>query len=414
MKLQMRSPDDKWPRQISGTFQSLIASASVVVGVGALVILASLLCAPLAAAHLFLWGLAFFMGSVVVGFLFGIPRDASPGVNNNLVEISDWLTKIIVGLGLIELSSMPDHVRRITDFMVGLPETSPALYFTPSAAGATMLYFSAAGFFHGYLLTRLVLNLHLAQVTKSLEFIAKEIAAEVKTTSISLDEPALGETPLDPKLKEFAKVSPEGFDQPEDLATWAKVNLQLGNYSRAVKGYTEAAENLPLDARIAAELGIAKYKQGTDVETAFAQLIRAKNLLGSSSDPKLRRDIYKWLSYVSLYRPVPVGYEDALKYCAEYQALPNAEASAGLLVNKACALGQKYSYLSGNKADGETLAAVEASALDALRQALAAKPDYKARIRELLFGEHAGDDDLVVFKDRPSFRALVADASAST
>ena len=64
---------------------------------------------------------------ILVGFLFGIPRivqrDASQsgvsrpiaqiqstslGINTNLTEISDWLTKIIVGVGLVQLNSIPN------------------------------------------------------------------------------------------------------------------------------------------------------------------------------------------------------------------------------------------------------------------------------------------------------------------
>jgi hypothetical protein len=60
-------------------------------------------------------GYGAFATGVFVGFLFGIPRTSTPNANtnsdgspafltnSNLVEISDWLTKILVGLGLVEL-----------------------------------------------------------------------------------------------------------------------------------------------------------------------------------------------------------------------------------------------------------------------------------------------------------------------
>src|SRR5215207_3296326 len=58
------------------------------------------------------FGAAFGVGALV-GFLFGIPRrfqregsDPALGglvVNTNLEQISDWLTKIIVGVGLVEI-----------------------------------------------------------------------------------------------------------------------------------------------------------------------------------------------------------------------------------------------------------------------------------------------------------------------
>ncbi|MEV7092825.1 hypothetical protein AB0M80_08245 [Amycolatopsis sp. NPDC051045] len=53
----------------------------------------------------------------IAGFLFGVPKSApnSPGMsarfyqaNTNLVQVSDWLTKIIVGVGLIEIRKVVD------------------------------------------------------------------------------------------------------------------------------------------------------------------------------------------------------------------------------------------------------------------------------------------------------------------
>ena len=60
---------------------------------------------------------AIFTCSSLIGFLFGIPRptviDASEQSksgyigNDNLLQVSDWITKIIVGLGLTQIHHMP-------------------------------------------------------------------------------------------------------------------------------------------------------------------------------------------------------------------------------------------------------------------------------------------------------------------
>src|ERR1700730_13401118 len=51
-----------------------------------------------------------------VGFLFGVPRvgstPASTRINTNLEQISDWLTKILVGVGLTQLHKLPTALRR--------------------------------------------------------------------------------------------------------------------------------------------------------------------------------------------------------------------------------------------------------------------------------------------------------------
>jgi hypothetical protein len=56
-----------------------------------------------------------------LGFLFGIPSilqdpKAKLKYNDNLVQISDWLTKIIVGVGLTQLYQIPSFVKRVGVF----------------------------------------------------------------------------------------------------------------------------------------------------------------------------------------------------------------------------------------------------------------------------------------------------------
>lgn len=115
------------------------------------------------------WGLAYFGVSFIVGFLFAYPRtlqgDAdkkSPyeqRVNTNLEQISDWLTKIIVGLGLVELKQIPPKLGQAGTWMA----QSFALAGAPSNAldsfcTAFILYFSVVGFLSGHLSTRMFLS----------------------------------------------------------------------------------------------------------------------------------------------------------------------------------------------------------------------------------------------------------------
>src|SRR5438552_685547 len=75
-----------------------------------------------------MWALACFAVGVVTGFLFGIPRvlqgtdsgaeatahtPYQQRVNTNLEQISDWLTKIIVGLGLVQLTKVPGYLSKV-------------------------------------------------------------------------------------------------------------------------------------------------------------------------------------------------------------------------------------------------------------------------------------------------------------
>jgi hypothetical protein len=130
-----------------------------------------------------LWALACLLSGAFVGFLFGIPKilqtDARPPlnasvnnlgtqsvsqnstyrqqVNTNLTEISDWLTKIIVGLGLINLKEIPHLVKKAAVLLAasmheGGPDQDHLAY-----AVAIIVSFSILGFLFGYLTTRLYL-----------------------------------------------------------------------------------------------------------------------------------------------------------------------------------------------------------------------------------------------------------------
>jgi hypothetical protein len=117
---------------------------------------------------------------VLLGFLFGIPRTLQQGdhlnnsastadppsakdtarrrrtyqVNTNLEEISDWLTKIIVGVGLTELRSVPRLLSALVAYF------APGLGLPPKArvvAAALIIFYLVCGFLAGYLITRLFL-----------------------------------------------------------------------------------------------------------------------------------------------------------------------------------------------------------------------------------------------------------------
>jgi len=76
------------------------------------------------------------------------------GVNTNLEEISDWLTKIIVGVSLVELQKIQVRLQEMAEFIA----QSIGGAAQASFAYGLMVYFSTAGFLGSYLLTRLYLQ----------------------------------------------------------------------------------------------------------------------------------------------------------------------------------------------------------------------------------------------------------------
>jgi hypothetical protein len=76
-------------------------------------------------------------------------------INTNLEEISDWLTKIIVGVSLVEMQKAQTTLQEAAAFIaqsLGGPSETSFAY-------GLMIYFSVSGFLGSYLLTRLYLQI---------------------------------------------------------------------------------------------------------------------------------------------------------------------------------------------------------------------------------------------------------------
>lgn len=93
----------------------------------------------------------------ILGFLFGIPRTLQNGVNTNLEQISDWLTKILVGVVLIQFGAVTDGAGELFAAVGTALGDGEGTAQTRIAAGALVTVFTIAGFLIAYVLTRTVL-----------------------------------------------------------------------------------------------------------------------------------------------------------------------------------------------------------------------------------------------------------------
>ena len=123
------------------------------------------------AGLLILISLATFLVGGVLGFLFGIPklnkaynprddynRSTRYHPNTNLEDVSDWLTKIIIGVGLTQLTRIPGQLQSLADNVLSHVDCSRMnCEFARPLLVATILYFLIAGFIVGYFYTRLLL-----------------------------------------------------------------------------------------------------------------------------------------------------------------------------------------------------------------------------------------------------------------
>ena len=142
-------------------------------------------------------GAALIVG-IVLGFLFGLPRtldkqdsNALLATNTNLDQISDWLTKILVGLGLVEIGRLGHGLNNLsTSIATGLGGEAGAHTF----ATGILVYALADGFLLGYLWTRIVLSPMLKGAAEDLE--AAEYRKAAKFADTALSQPLTPPPPL--------------------------------------------------------------------------------------------------------------------------------------------------------------------------------------------------------------------------
>jgi hypothetical protein len=98
------------------------------------------------AVGLALSGAAILLG-VLLGFLFGLKPETDKKDKSHLYDISDWLTKLLVGATLVQLGRVPDAAARFGSAI------KPA-FGDDSAGGvfgvAILVYFFIDGFFMGF------------------------------------------------------------------------------------------------------------------------------------------------------------------------------------------------------------------------------------------------------------------------
>jgi hypothetical protein len=135
------------------------------------------------------------MSGTIVGFLFGIPRSLSQdrqrdpdqgsgyAPNTNLEQISDWITKILVGLGLVQIGQLPSALESLSAAL------SPLLGGFPSSGSfgvSLCIASSALGFVTGYLLARVRLPGLLSQADRlGREEVRQEVMAALDEQATS-------------------------------------------------------------------------------------------------------------------------------------------------------------------------------------------------------------------------------------
>lgn len=186
-------------------------------GVFALISLASLLC------------------GLLVGFIFGLPRVMSENIsvysnmygdNSNLDQISDWLLKLLIGVGLVELSKFPGIFKGIVDYL------DVTFKFNGSGVvGASLLIiFSVSGFLVGYLCTRRFAALLFMKGLSGLHVIEESMdndKEEIKKNTLGL-------------VSENRKIIESIQNNQENFCKWMeKVTIQVNLFEKSQKNYSK-------------------------------------------------------------------------------------------------------------------------------------------------------------------------------
>lgn len=367
-----------------------------------------------------LWALGCTAVGHLIGFIFGIPRiviDPSPKptsgsttkaepsvgpreikspyqVNTNLQDISDWLTKIIVGLGLVELRQVDDHMLRAATFVGQSLGSQEA----PGVAGAIIVYFSTLGFLGGYLTTRLFLSAAFARADRAMTTEERE---RIESAEINIDEFELGVNPNTLEAARKVALIPWGSVKVSDMPVWSKAKLIVNDVRDALLGFKFLVELYPNDIRFRLYYCQALFENG-EQEEAFKHANQALGLITKVTPPREVEACYKAVMFYALYIQ-PDGYKQTIALAEQYQQLSGKQLSAPMWVNLAAAYGQQASKDPSRRADAKE------NAVRASKQAIELDPAWKAKLKEMWHpAPNAMDNDLVAFKDDEDFKALLA------
>ena len=367
-----------------------------------------------------LWGIAWMASGFLFGFLFGIPKSlqrksasedsesksnqtdgtAQNGnsseilrVNTNLEEISDWLTKVLVGATLTQVVRIPRYVSTVANFMAGNSSSD----IQSSFSAALLIYFGSVGFLAGYLLTRLFFSGAFKRGDRE---ILPSFAALAQLQSFVVSGKATDPSKSLQELTKKISQTPISANSNAELANAVAVSsLVQGNNLRAFEATDIVLQRDPKDpwallnrARLFAQIG-------TDVRATVEQLQQSKASITQETSADIVETIYSELAYYQLYVDAPTGYQAAIATVEEYLSKYRPK-QADLYINLACAYGQEHALLKSQGASQEEIDQARDRAIEAMKNAIDLNPAARKRLVEMVKAKPTDEDnDLTTFID---------------
>ncbi|WP_306208156.1 hypothetical protein [Actinoplanes sp. RD1] len=293
--------------------------------------------APVLATGLMLAGAATVVGGLL-GFLFGVPRSTAGAdgggvatgrryrANTNLEQISDWLTKILVGVGLVQIGELSRLGGSLVDSI------APALGGTAASVpfGAALLcYFAILGFLAGWLLTQLYLGRALSSADEALDLLqaadeaqfrgAETEAAELRKEAIHLLASTAESASSYESIRRRMPSGRERTDKLEQVMSTARRAAAAGGWS--VENVRAAIDTGSEGDRVLA-LGAM---QG-DI-ARLADLDRVVGVIGGSGSPF--EQFHGLLTGMMMVSTLDPGQRRSLAEAVEVQLGPNGYLKPG-------------------------------------------------------------------------------------
>lgn len=352
----------------------------------------------------------------LLGLLFGIPRTLSrpqaaepasagaPGaaippapspslsrVNTNLEDVSDWLTKTLVGVGLTQLYFVPHYLWQSAD------KLNKAGFMWDGhgqlLAIALFLYFAPGGFWLGYIGTRTILT----KLFESLDGPTHEVVNTALSEPLKIDPQGKIDPSTTPKTHSadatLLALPLSALNTSRELAAWGTAKARNNDLESAAVALQQATQNNPSDLQ-------SKQALATVYAAQSRKFDAQKVLQGDEQDNEIG-------VFLALYQDPPAGFTKALEIGSRLLKKPGAATNLNLHIWLACAYGQEHAF---EKATDNT-ASMEEARKNVVREVEAAVGINPQKAKPLLrkyWQPDDMDDDLAsIPQDDPDLKRLL-------
>lgn len=403
------------------------------------------------------WALASASVGGAFGFLLGHPHRLSDektdraGVTGllrtGLDDMVDWLVKGLTTVLLVQSGPILVHLEVVAKNMarglLGPTASEEALNSAAAFAQPLIVCFTLLGALATCLVTRTFLTGALTRADRTTTGAFGRVGLDLGEALLLISaQRSLSARDLQPGpevlqvAEKLSALSLNDLHSVQEFAMWAKAKSMLGHSEEALKGYEKAVAECDCDPVLLLDYAVVLHAANKRTD-ALARLNLAYDHLSTATPLETRRNVYKSLTFELLYQPA--RFDRVIELAREYedQRVKNqAPRSGGLLVNEACAWGQKFLWkaqqigliphavtkpikvnISGHPANWtaeyQDLADAYQNALAAVKKAVEHDAGWKKHFRLLLQSSHpdkaANPDmnDLEVFERFDEFRSAV-------